>query len=527
MIYRMIMRVDTSYRGEKIMRYLGKVFLICTVLTIVVPFMNLFGEDQVGLTEKVVPFPMPEINAPDKQIYLESMVISPDSEHIAYVCKNAGKLFVSQDGKKGPSYDTIQQGTPLFSLDSKQVIYVARKGAKWCVVVNNREYKAYDNVTIPVMSPDGKRMAYVARVKEGQDKSRVFVVLDNKEQKAYDLVISKNPNTLIFSPDSAHFSYITLMQKEKKMLVVSDGIEGKRYEAVMASVYSPDSKHLAYGAMENKKAFIVKDNVELERYEQIGIFSFSPDSNHMIYTIKQGTKWGLVYDGKKGALYDDVGAPRFSNDSKHIAYIVMNNKKKKMLMDGKQVGSEYEEIEFFNLSPDSKQLIFTAKKGNKWFLVKDGIEGPAYDIVSYPAYSPDSKHICYLVQQDMKAFMVRDGKRGSPYEQVMIPIYSPDSSRLSYIAKKEGKWVMVLDEKDSRKYDSIAYPTFTDDSKHFVYLAMNNNEWKLVVDGKEGKEKFVGFLKGSMIVFTSPTQFHILAVRPGPVFVKVSVKIEG
>jgi hypothetical protein len=49
----------------------------------------------------------------------------------------------------------------------------------------------------------------------------------------------------------------------------------------------------------------------------------------------------------------------------------------------------------------------------------------------------------------------------------------------------------------------------------------------LVVNGKEGKEKFTGFLKGSGIVFTSPTQFHALAMRKGPVFVKVDVKIGG
>ena len=30
-------------------------------------------------------------------------------------------------------------------------------------------------------------------------------------------------------------------------------------------------------------------------------------------------------------------------------------------------------------SPNSKRLVYTAKQGNKWFVVMDGTPGPAYD----------------------------------------------------------------------------------------------------------------------------------------------------
>jgi hypothetical protein len=67
-------------------------------------------------------------------------------------------------------------------------------------------------------------------------------------------------------------------------------------------------------------------------------------------------------------------------------------------------------------------------------------------------------------------------------------------------------------------YDGVALPTFTQDSKHFLFIAQNKNLWFVVVDGVEGKERFLGFIKGSEFRFeNNNTSAYILALHLPPV----------
>ena len=60
----------------------------------------------------------------------ESLVVSPDSQHVAYVAVRGGKVFVVVDGVEGKEYDGIVTGGgPRFSPDSQHVAYVAGHGS--------------------------------------------------------------------------------------------------------------------------------------------------------------------------------------------------------------------------------------------------------------------------------------------------------------------------------------------------------------------------------------------------------------
>jgi Tol biopolymer transport system component len=115
-------------------------------------------------------------------IIVESLTVSPDGKHFAYVARRGGKWFVVVDGKEGKEYDEIGEGTPIFSPDSKHFAYVARRGGRWFVVVDGKEGKEYDGIgkgTL-VFSPDSKHLAY-----EAMRGGKSFVVVDGKEGKEY------------------------------------------------------------------------------------------------------------------------------------------------------------------------------------------------------------------------------------------------------------------------------------------------------------------------------------------------------
>jgi hypothetical protein len=60
-------------------------------------------------------------------------------------------------------------------------------------------------------------------------------------------------------------------------------------------------------------------------------------------------------------------------------------------------------------------------------------------------------------------------------------------------------------------------------SKRVAYAARRGGKGFVVVDGVEGKE-YDGFMKGSRLIFDSPSQFHTLALS-GNEFLRVEVEI--
>ena len=51
--------------------------------------------------------------------------------------------------------------------------------------------------------------------------------------------------------------------------MVVDGKAGVRYDTILFPFYSPDSRHLAYGAQKGGKWLIVKDGAEGALYDKI------------------------------------------------------------------------------------------------------------------------------------------------------------------------------------------------------------------------------------------------------------------
>ncbi len=70
--------------------------------------------------------------------------------------------------------------------------------------------------------------------------------------------------------------------------MVVDGREDKEYKGFIGTVFSPDSRHVVYGAQSDKEQFIVVDGKEGKRYQGIlippegKIIFDSPDSIHYL-----------------------------------------------------------------------------------------------------------------------------------------------------------------------------------------------------------------------------------------------------
>ena len=173
-----------------------------------------------------------------------------------------------------------------------------------------------------IISPDNRRIVY--REFEGSTGGRV--VVNGVPSKLYD---SFPGIDCAFSPDGKRLAYLAGM-KDKKYFVVLDGVEGiGGYTGIGYPTFSPDSRHLAYKAWDNnaKKEVIFLNGEKGGEYGRIvgtndgkGLV-FSPDGKRLGFVAVNGHKSFVVVDGKEGKYYDmTVSGLVFSQDSKQVVY---------------------------------------------------------------------------------------------------------------------------------------------------------------------------------------------------------------
>ena len=193
------------------------VFLVTVLTWIVAGGLLVAKETKIKLVVKET-----SLGKPHAGMVAETMTVSPDCRHVAYIAKNRNRSCVVLDGTAGKEYDEIGAVLPpppsrageeapfappvIFSPDGKHLAYVARQGNKSFLVLDGAEGRQYDGVRgvlghlflggshcgplnlAPVFSFDGKRTAYIA--KRGK---RYFVVVGEVEGKEYEEIGAATP----------------------------------------------------------------------------------------------------------------------------------------------------------------------------------------------------------------------------------------------------------------------------------------------------------------------------------------------
>lgn len=466
-----------------------------------------------------------------------SVAISRDGRNLAILRKKGDKFVVSVNGKDQKEYDWILANSLAFTSEPARCAYVVQQEGKMFAVIDGREGKKYHEIVggdlyAPVV---GGRLAYYAR---NDAKGKRFLVVDEEEGKEYDQV-----GNLAFSPDGKRIAYG--VEAGGKQFFIIDGVPTREHEKVAGGsfVWSPDSKRYAYGAVREGKVVIVVDGKEESVCDEAGRPVFSPDGQHIAYAVRNGTVWQLILDGRPVKDHQRIfgDTVSFSPDSKRLAY--MAGRRDTARLDGKEVTVERrfyvvdgEEMRAYDLlapnafvfSPDSRRTAYVGVKNNRYVVVIDGIEGREYEDVRLVQFSPDSRKLAYLARRDNRVYAVVDNAEGLGYHSVGNLIFSSDGKRMAYVAARDKAVFIVADSVEGRNYTNVVPETiaFSPDGRYIAYLAQREDKQFLVIDGEETKE-FSGLLRGTGIIFDSPTSLRALIVRDKDVFsMKVDIAAE-
>lgn len=354
-----------------------------------------------------------------------------------------------------------------------------------------------------VISPDGQRVACIGQVENMKFRS---VVLDSIEGKVYDNI---QVHSLVFSPDSRHFAYIAV-QNRQRMLVI-DGVEGQPYDAIEDFVFSPDSQHYAYAvkmSTSGREGFIVRDGTEGKHYDEAHSPVFSPDSQRLAYVVTDYVWTRLVLDESPGMTYYEIVDILFSPDSQKLACITVRETTNKefydrivrvIVINGREI-VEYPNIDCLIVSPDSQRFACYARtRTEKYLVVIEGNDVTSTETTLSLAeastlnFTPDNRlsffsHKLYDVEGQRENFEYL-----AEIHYQLRPIWSPDGKRLAYVTSQSDNiskgMSVVLDGIKGEKYPSIYSMNFSPDSSHLAYT-VNDSERNgsfVVVDGVEGR----------------------------------------
>lgn len=453
--------------------------------------------------------------------------ISSNGFHVAAVVPTANKKSgVWLDGKEGEAYDQVRGITRgsynarefMFSPDGQRLAYTAKIGGKWFMVIDGKKGAGYDALREPYFSMDGKHVCYMAF--RGKD---CILVMDGKECAQYPTIKmdspyfrTKNPARIIddascpvaFGPNG-HFAFAASKGRDKngmeREFAVIDGKVGPEYDAVGGIEFSPDGSRWAYIAKKNEKEFVVLDGTPGPKYDAIGgMLTFSPDGRRLAYVATRYNANGdasacVVADGKEGPRFYDVysASVTFSPDSKRLAYAATPDGDEWLAVEDGKSGPKYDEMGGYSggmssvllLYSPNGELVYRARRGEKYYMVIAGKPSPAYDSIAepYPVYSSDGKHYAYSVKQGETWYVVRDGVKGNAYSLINHDTLKfTGDNRLVYVADTPDATVIVVNGQAPAKG---FYPFFTPDGKHMIRQNFDQDEWmnrKIVfVDGEK------------------------------------------
>lgn len=433
---------------QNIARQSGKTILDKTTL------LATIADDEKPLS--VTPPSGPGIHAPLESVF--QPVFSRRGGGVVYSAEKNGKIYVVHNGIPGKQYAAV--GTIVLSPDGRRVAYGALVAGKWSMVIDGKEGAFYSTVKAPVFSPDGVHVAYQAMAGE-----KWYLVVDTKPNGGTDTRILDHT----FSGNSANIAYIDNADgKNIGRLVISDLLFSRQIvlaAKVSRMIVNEDKTKIAGISSADNKYRVVESGFDRPdavktgpQYDQIQHVTFGMDGVSLIYAAERAGKRFVAYNGNEEALPDGgevTEPPVLRADHKGFGALIATGNTAFMyqsLLNNGRKNKDYEEAVNLVNSRDGNSYTYAARKGNTWFVVVDGMEGPVFDRVVNPLFSPDGKYVVYRARKDGKRFVVVADKNGrtvkthSAYEQVFELQFTADGKSFAYGVKDGQKLIWKVEK---------------------------------------------------------------------------------
>jgi hypothetical protein len=386
------------------------------------------------------------------------VIFSKSGKGVAYTVEKNNKFYVAHNDTRGKEYSAV--GALLLSPDGRRIAYGALANGKWRMVVDGREGRPYDVLLTPIFSPDGQHVAYQA--KEG---TTWYIVVDNTQNSG----TTASYTTPEFSSDSALIAYVEAADSSSGMrLIVSDLTfhkqSVKRSIGDLLFTTNRDRTRIAAAqVVENKLRIIdfsfARPDVVHEGplYDVIEKLTFGDDGVAVTYCALKGRTRLLILNNREKLLPEGLlpQLPVVSPDNKKVGVLLTSQNRyffHQSFLNRTENGKKYDEAADLVYSGDGRLSVYAARRGEHWFIVVNGKEGPVFDRVVSPMFSPEGKRLVYRARKDGKRFIVVADTTGKTlkqlpsFEQVFQPVFIAEGKSIAYGVKDGNKLIRKIDD---------------------------------------------------------------------------------
>ena len=425
---------------------------------------------------------------------------------------------------------------------------------------------------LPSMRASGQELSADAKSKEAaearakrnaqqfENNATTIVFYDRAGQKAGTLGPRALYDETVISPDRRSIAVVTEdLANESADLYVVDIASGSRKrlttsvrtEFVMAPVWSPDGRRIAYVTIrKGQEGIYVRDadgqGTERMVFRNPGAFlnlsDWSSDGKYLTFAksdLGGGTLYVLPVDGDTGAAREAteifhtdlrVFGPRFSPDGRYVSYIMLDKANKGDVfvrsVDPKS-GSEAQQI-----SDGSFSQGFWRRDGKEFYYVARDRSVMVSDVSTSPTFSFSKPKVLFRpasavpdrvadISADGERFLALPPPRGPQLQQLTVfnrkgevlqkigepgrysaPSFSPDGTRL-LVTKNDLKtgqsdlWTIDVASGKGTQLTNDTYPRalpiWSPDGRYIYYPSFRNGDipiYRLPSDGS-GKEELV------------------------------------
>jgi hypothetical protein len=338
---------------------------------------------------------------------VQSLLVTPDARHYAFVATTKGGRMVVVDGKAG----ILRQ----FEGNGIHEMLMASNG----------------RVAFVGDSPLGGGISHVAPTLYVDDRE---ISRDIRPFETVDYAGNHVQKYIVFSPDGTKYAYAKVVPGG--VAAVIDGKVGRTYDGIGLTEFSPDSKH-AFSVGVRGQSFVTVDGKEMPGINRLDNFIFSNDGTRFAYEAYSQDGNHVVVDGKESPRYYNIIARSlsFSPDSKHYIYGACTNIMKcEVVQDGNATNvpalsafsaRTLKPVYIFPpafFSPDSSRVAYAYSKSDGtsqtvYFVNgQEMVHGTSFE---FPSFSPDSKHFVVMGWNGHGYSFFADGKMGPGYQELL------------------------------------------------------------------------------------------------------------
>ena len=255
--------------------------------------------------------------------------------------------FVSIGDQIGKLYNQVS--TPVVSADGKNVAYFALDGEIMKVILNGQEVASYKDFG-PTVYQDGVPI-------EGRRSMHHSIPQNYLRSLAEDVLKFKPNGQLVYTA-----------WKSRKPLAVVGGTEGEQFDIVHNPIISPDGSHVAYIVAQAM-------NVGGELTTPGGcntagcIQTFSKMASRA-FAMRAFTYF-VIADGVMSFPYDEILNLTYSPNGDSFGFLGRRDNRWYAVINDEE-SNAYDEIRALQFDFEGGQNVFAARRGNVWSIIKNG-----------------------------------------------------------------------------------------------------------------------------------------------------------